>query len=290
MTAQTNPLLPGYALNLALVAGLTRLEQGGEHDFAIDRPRGVPGYIISLTLEGAGEIHDGGHCFESMPGELLLLPPDTAQHYQRAASQSQWRHYWVYFRPRGFWAPWLNWQGGRGSNVRVGRIRLDAARIREFEQLFRQIDEIHRSGKSTAEELAYNALERLLLCAYEETPDYKGRHLDPRVQAACQFIAKHLDQDLSLQQIAEHTCLSASRLAHVFREHVGVNIVRWREEQRILLAKNLLRVPGKPISVIAARVGYDDHLYFSRVFRKRVGVSPSGYRSMTLMEGGMCHV
>ena len=59
---------------------------------------------------------------------------------------------------------------------------------------------------------------------------------------------------------------------------MGVNIVRWREDQRMILAKHLLHSTSSPIAKIASLVGYDDQMYFSRVFRKRVGTSPSDFR------------
>jgi AraC family transcriptional regulator of arabinose operon len=54
--------------------------------------------------------------------------------------------------------------------------------------------------------------------------------------------------------------------------------VRWREDQRIMRAKLLLQTTPLSVATIGQQVGYDDQLYFSRVFRKRVGVSPTEYR------------
>ena len=51
-------------------------------------------------------------------------------------------------------------------------------------------------------------------------------------------------------------------------------MVRWREDQRIMRAKLLLQTTPLSVATIGQQVGYDDQLYFSRVFRKRVGVSP----------------
>ena len=273
---QLNPLLPGYSFNLYLVAGLTPIVEGGPLDFFIDRPGGMKGYIINLTVQGRGKVFDGGQAFECEPGDLLLFPPDVAHDYGRAPDSREWFHRWVYFRPRGFWAPWLDWpRQGKG----VGRLRLrDAALLKEFDELFTQIDACHRGGKSTSEELAINLLERLLIRCAEEAPGYQSRPLDARVQAACQYIADNLADELTLDDIARQVCLSPSRLAHVFREQMGVNIVRWREDQRIILAKHMLQSTSTPVSAIAGRVGYDDQLYFSRVFRKRVGVSPTEFR------------
>ena len=274
---QLNPLLPGYSFNLYLVAGLTPIVQGGPLDFFIDRPGGMKGYIINLTVQGRGQVFDGEQSFECEPGDVLLFPPGVPHYYGRAPDHAEWYHRWVYFRPRGFWANWLQWP--TQERHRIGRLHLrDAAVRKEIDGLFIDIDATHRGGKSTSEELAINLLERLLIRCQEEMPSYRSRPLDARVQAACQFISNNLARELSLEDVAQHVCLSPSRLTHLFRNQLGVNIVRWREDQRIILAKHMLQSTTTPVSVIAGRVGYDDQLYFSRVFRKRVGVSPTEYR------------
>ena len=208
---------------------------------------------------------------------MLLFPPGVPHYYGRAPEHADWYHRWVYFRPRGFWASWLQWPMQEGR--RIGRLHLRDPGVRkEIDNLFIDIAATHRGGKSTSEELAINLLERLLIRCHEEMPGYRSRLLDARVQAACQFVANNLARELSLEDVAQHVCLSPSRLTHLFRNQLGVNIVRWREDQRIILAKHMLQSTTTPVSVIAGRVGYDDQLYFSRVFRKRVGVSPTEYR------------
>lgn len=275
---QLNPLLPGYSFNLYLVAGLTPIVQGGPLDFFVDRPGGMKGYIINITVQGRGQVFDGDQSFDCEPGDVLLFPPGVPHYYGRAPDSPEWYHRWVYFRPRGFWASWLQWPMQEGRSV--GRLHLGDANVRkEIDRLFVDIDDTHRGGKRTSEELAINLLERLLIRCHEEMPGYQSRPLDARVQAACQFIANNLARELSLDDVARQVCLSPSRLAHLFRDQLGVNIVRWREDQRIILAKHMLQSTTTPVSAIAGRVGYDDQLYFSRVFRKRVGVSPTEFRS-----------
>jgi len=102
--------------------------------------------------------------------------------------------------------------------------------------------------------------------------------MDHRILEACQILSASLSAEVSIEELAEQVFLSPSRLAHLFREQVGVSIVRWREDQRIIRAKLLLQTTPLPVAVIGQQTGYDDQLYFSRVFKKRVGVSPSEYR------------
>ena len=73
--------------------------------------------------------------------------------------------------------------------------------------------------------------------------------------------------------------ISASRLAHLFVEQLGTNIVKWREEQRMIKAQHLLHTSNAQIYYIARQLGYDDQLYFSRLFKRYTGLNPTDYRN-----------
>lgn len=74
--AQNDPLLPGYSFNAHLVAGLTPIEANGYLDFFIDRPLGMKGYILNLTIRGQGIVKTSGREFVCRPGDILLFPPE----------------------------------------------------------------------------------------------------------------------------------------------------------------------------------------------------------------------
>lgn len=58
--------------------------------------------------------------------------------------------------------------------------------------------------------------------------------LDNRVRDACQYISDHLaDSHFDIASVAQHVCLSPSRLSHLFRQQLGVSVLGWREDQRI---------------------------------------------------------
>ncbi|WP_394698902.1 arabinose operon transcriptional regulator AraC [uncultured Tolumonas sp.] len=273
---QLNPLLPGYAFDVFLVSGMTPIEKGSVLDFIIDRPNGMKGYIMNLTVKGRGKIFSGEHEFIVEPGDLLLFPPEAVHYYGRADDSNEWYHRWVYFRPRAYWADWLRWPH---EVERVGHIKLaDQQLANEFDSLFLNIEETHKEIRPMSEQLAMNLLERLLIRCYEVSSLADHAPMDHRILEACQILSASLSAEVSIEELAEQVFLSPSRLAHLFREQVGVSIVRWREDQRIIRAKLLLQTTPLPVAVIGQQTGYDDQLYFSRVFKKRVGVSPSEYR------------
>ena len=284
---QKDPLLPGYHFNAWLVAGLTPITAGGALDFFIDRPEGMKGYILNLTISGKGRVFEGEAGFDCEPGDMLLFQPQMAHYYGRAPDSDNWFHRWVYFRPRAFWSNWLQWSTLQSG---VGRLRLPESLQAEFSQLFINIEQVHNSGRPFAEEMSMNLLENLLLRAAEEDPRHQQQVRDARIVEACQFMTLRLASDLKIEDIARHVCLSPSRLAHLFREQLGVNLLRWREDQRIIRARLLLQSTLEPVATVAREVGYDDQLYFSRVFRKRVGVSPSDFRRRSHEDDAMLSV
>ena len=273
---ELNPLLPGYSFNIYLVAGTTPIVENDPLDFLIDRKDGMSGYIINMTIKGKGKVFDGDQAFCCVPGDLVLFPAQVPHLYGRAADSPDWYHRWVYFRPRAYWSLWLKWQN---QSRDVGRLHLSqTALIAEFDDLFQQIEATYRAGRRSSEDLAINLLERLLIRCFEEMPENNQSPSDHRVDQACQYLSRKLAENISLEQVARHVCLSPSRLAHLFRAQLGISMARWREDQRLLLAKQLLHSTNSPIAKIACSVGYDDQMYFARVFHKRVGTTPSDFR------------
>ncbi|MDR1827550.1 MAG: arabinose operon transcriptional regulator AraC [Methylobacteriaceae bacterium] len=273
---QPNPLLPGYDFNAHLVAGTSPILKGGFLDFWIDRPNGMKGYIINLTVKGRGVIHEDGAVETCKPGDLVLFPPSVMHYYGRDPDYSEWIHAWIYFRPRAYWSQWLDWPQ---KIKRIGRLTLpDEKTFKEFLAAFREIEYIHRRSSPLSEAICINLLERLLLrCADEIIPGSYAA-VDTRIMRACYIINEHLFENFPVSEVAREVCLSTSRLAHLFREQMGISITKWREDQRLIHAQQLLKITQSPIAAVAALVGYSDQLYFSRVFRKSMGISPLEYR------------
>ncbi len=276
------PLFPGFSFDVRLVAGITPIERGGPLDFYIDRPNGMHGFIINLTVEGRGRVFEGDDSFIVEQGDLLLFPPEAVHYYGRDPEAEKWWHRWIYFQPRAFWRSWLKWER-QVCNVQIMRSK-GSGFFNEMAKLFIEVERFAALDDYLAAELAFNRLEDILLSCLRKDREAKADHMpiDERVLAACHLISCDLQRSASVDEIAAAICLSPSRLSHLFRKHLGMGVVQWRECQRLQYAKQLLRVTNVPIKSLSQMVGYDDPLYFSRVFRRHVGISPNSFRARSL--------
>lgn len=273
---QNDPLKPGYNFDAHLVAGLTPIIKGNAFDFVIDRPKGMKGYILNMTSEGQGTVFSGDKAFHVKAGELLLFPSATPHFYHRKQGCVSWFHHWIYFRPKGVWADLLQWHENR-HGVYLTQA-LPAHIINELEKLFTEITSVSKSGKAYHDDLALNLLEQLLIRCKVSQPDIVNKRMDPRIIEIINTLSMNLNKDFSNKDLADSVYLSSSRLGHLFLDEVGLTLSQWRIDQRITRAKQLLVTTNHTINQISIMVGYDDPLYFSRIFKRKAGVSPKQYR------------
>ncbi len=99
-----------------------------------------------------------------------------------------------------------------------------------------------------------------------------------RLQQAVAHVSKHFGQSLPESQVAQLCQMSPSRFCREFKAAFGVTYVEYVARYRVVQAKRLLNNPSMSIADAAAAVGFTDPSYFTRVFRRVTGLSPSAYR------------
>jgi two-component system response regulator YesN len=93
-----------------------------------------------------------------------------------------------------------------------------------------------------------------------------------------QYIREHSNEDISLEMISETVRLSPFYVSKMFKEQFGTNYIDFLTDCRMEKAKDLLADPDKSLKEITYDIGYNNPNYFSRVFKRTTGVSPTDYR------------
>ncbi|RKN85295.1 helix-turn-helix domain-containing protein [Paenibacillus ginsengarvi] len=93
-----------------------------------------------------------------------------------------------------------------------------------------------------------------------------------------EYIRNHYDEPLKRNELAENVSLSINHFSFLFKQYSGYSPMQYITRVRLDNAKHMLRNSSLPISEVAQRVGFQDPLYFARVFAKETGFSPRAYR------------
>lgn len=109
-------------------------------------------------------------------------------------------------------------------------------------------------------------------------PATQGAGRSKYVEAAIGYMRQHYGRDISVATVAEFLELSEGHLSRIFKKETGSTFMVYLTNYRMQAAKDLLRDCRLKVYEVAAQVGYSDTAYFSNLFKKLVGVSPSEYQ------------
>lgn len=141
----------------------------------------------------------------------------------------------------------------------------------------------HKKTKKDIEGYAY----KLFLDVMELTSAKKNARIDSTIDYVKRYIYKHYaDANLSVSSIANHLQLSPSYLSAIFSQYASENIKSLISNYRIKRACELMEDPALKLTDICDAIGFDDPHYFSKVFKKNVGITPTEYRNLKRGESG----
>lgn len=98
------------------------------------------------------------------------------------------------------------------------------------------------------------------------------------VERACRYIREHLEEKIKVGDIAEHVHINPAYLQRLFKKVKGQTLVSYINEQRILLARDLLIQTDRDIAELALALGFSSQQYFNYLFKRCVGASPGKFR------------
>jgi AraC-like DNA-binding protein len=232
-------------------------------------------------LGGQGWFASGGRHWSVGPGTLVFATRAEAHAYA-ADADDPWTLQWVHF------------DGQHAAHfIALTGLRPDESLIPIGEQphislLFSEILNVLQSGYSLHHLITISASLRQLLSniAFLNTfaPIASGKGL--HVEAVINYMLEHLTQSLSLDDFADYAAMSRSYFSSQFREKTGYAVMDYFIRLKIQKACELLETTEMKVVEISHYLGYKDPYYFSRLFKKISGISPSYYRqSMAQVRG-----
>lgn len=102
-----------------------------------------------------------------------------------------------------------------------------------------------------------------------------------RLRRVLDYIDAHLDQDLTLAELAGLVCLSPCHFSRSFTEAVGVGPQRYTVQRRVEQAKAMQQRGDESLADVAATVGFADQSHFTAAVRRETGTTPGRFRAAT---------
>jgi AraC-like DNA-binding protein len=243
-----------------------------------DRPTGAVEDHLMMCVGGRGFVQVNGDTNELRPGQLLIIPR-RVRHTYWAADDAPWSIYWMHFL-------------GDDAEYYLGRIPgpgrpadIDQHTLDEAKRLFRDCLDALENGYSLPNLIyaAQSARHILSLLLFRNPalplPQLKASRM-LQLQAIMEFMHENVAGQVSLRQLAEQAGHSVSHFSEWFKTQTGQSPLTCFVQLKIRFACRLLDRTDRSIKAVAMDAGYSDPYYFSRVFKKAMGISPLKYRAI----------
>ncbi len=238
------------------------------------RPRGRVDFQLLYIASGKAHFYFKGREEIVTAGHMVLYRPKEEQKY-RYYGADQTEVYWVHFT------------GNNVTNILRKYGISDQMQViytgisMEYKKIFSQMIQELQLCQKDHEELLTLLLRQLLIMIsrrISSRPKRRNSYLEEAVEEATRYFRENYDKTVSIEDYASSRGMSTSWFIRSFKEYTGFTPMQYILSIRISSAQNLLETTEYTVAEISDIIGYENPLYFSRLFKKQIGVSPSGFR------------
>jgi AraC-like DNA-binding protein len=244
------------------------------------RESAINQHVLIHCIEGGGWFTLGeGERQTVQAGQCVILPAGIPHAYG-ADETSPWTIYWVHFK--GKLASSFSAGQHYPMDIRPGVDSRISDRIALFEEIFRMFEMGYsRENWLYACTVFHHYLGSLrYMQSYRDAATGIKERQDDVVAAAIHYMTENLEKKLSLDDIVQHAGYSPSHFTALFGKHTGYAPLAYFNQLKIRQACRLLDFTDMKINQVCYKIGIEDMYYFSRLFRKIMGLSPRAYKQM----------
>jgi AraC-like DNA-binding protein len=244
-----------------------------------DNGRVLNEYQFLYLAKGEGVYRTAGEQHPLREGNLLILVPGV-WHWYRPNPATGWTEYWVGFD--GAYARTLAEAGFLGPELKLLDVGIHDDIIGHFAQIVSGVAQERPGFQQFVSSLV--PLIYAEACMHASTPsvEAKGKLLFERIRA---IFVENLYGTLDMESLATDLSLNYSNLREEFKGYTGLSPYQYFLQMKINRAKELLLDGSHSVKEISYTLSFENPYYFSRLFKKKTGVTPSHWNGIETAEG-----
>lgn len=229
--------------------------------------------VVIFCTAGKGYYQYKNKTWEINAGEILYCLSGTTHRYW-ADKENPWTIFWLHVQ--GKEVDWLLKEAQINLKNPVLNIGVSPLLI----SLFRETLDIMKEGFAFQNSIYASAMVKQILSAQIYLMQEKNRQVEDDVpfRNILKLMSEHVNGALDITKMAKHCHLSKTYFIRKFKQNFGYSPIVYFNRLKIESACQLLLVSNRSVKEISYSLGFEDPLYFSRLFRKVMGQSPSDYR------------
>jgi AraC-like DNA-binding protein len=238
------------------------------------RKKGLPENFLFFCVDGSGWYQIGKQRVEVGANEFFILPQNQ-EHSYGSSADDPWSIYWVHFGGDALSA--FNEVQEVQKHFKPELVRNTGEIIPVFQKIYKTLELGYSIDNLLFANMCLSQFLTLFIYNKRHFASASTDRLDC-VDSAIHFMQEHINDNISLISLSKTYNYSVSRFSNLFKQKTGYAPIDYFLQMKMQKACQLLDFSDRSIKDIAFSMGFEDQYYFSKRFRKIIGVSPKKYR------------
>lgn len=270
-------VLKSKVLNNAFLKGLYLCSLGyypkakGHYTY---RKNGLQENFLFYCVDGHGWYKLGGVQYEVGPNEFFILPQNEEHSYGSSEDQP-WSIYWIHFGGESL--PLFNATPATKNHFKPHYTKDNGDIVALFVKIYQTLEAGYSIDNLSFVNMSLYHFISLFIYNAKHYPVNQSVKTD-WIDNAVAYMQQHINSNITLGDLCKHCQYSTSRFSSLFKQKTGYPPIDYFIQMKMQKATQQLDFSDRSIKDIALSMGFDDPYYFSKRFRKVIGVSPQKYR------------
>jgi AraC-like DNA-binding protein len=242
--------------------------------FTWEKGRILHEFQIVYITEGGGVYEDSSGEYPIVTGTLLIIQPNQWHRY-KPDSQTGWTENYV-----GFDGMMARHMFGNPILSDIKPV-INLGNREEFIDTYYKIFGFVIDEKPGFQQVSAGMVMKLLgyLISFHKQLNFSETRIEKIIQKACFLIRENVEKDIDFKNYADCHNIAYSYFRRMFKLYTGLPPVQYHLDLKIIRSKELLLSTDKIIKEICYELGFESEFYFSRLFKKKTGISPARFRT-----------
>jgi len=245
-----------------------------EYFFTWENGRILNEFQINFITEGAGILENKFGIFNLKKGSIFITFPGVWHRY-KPVSKTGWTETYIGFN--GELAQKLIAKPQFSPEEPVFNFGIKEELLDTFLKIFDLVEKEQPGYQQIASGMVIKLLGYII--SFEKQKDFSGKSIAKVIESIRFEMRKNTREEINLKELAQKHNVSYSFFRKMFKKYTGVSPGQYHLQLRITRAKELLISTDKSVKEISYELGFQSIFYFSNIFKKKEGVTPSHFRN-----------
>lgn len=231
-------------------------------------------YQVNFITEGAGVFETKDGVYNINAGSVIFLYPGMWHRY-RPLKNSGWKEHYIGFN--GQFADHLfNNNQFFSKKQPVVHVGFQERILRPFYSIIDEVKEEKPGYQQVCSGLLIQMLGTILSAV--KNKEFEGKDIEKKIRRAKVYFRDNINKTVNVEELASELNIGYSYFRKTFKRFTGISPVQYHLQLRVQKAKELLVCTDKSVKEIALELGFQSIFYFTRIYKKKMGVNPTDER------------